>query len=173
DQGRNKPPIDGRNVMRIITWNVNGVRAVAKKGFLEFFSKMNPDLLCIQESKAHPDQVEPELLNPLGRESVWSSSHRPGYSGTVTYIREQPKSIARGIGIKKFDCEGRIVMTDHDDFLLYNIYFPNGGSGDERHRYKQEFLARLKDHLEEKLLSGRQVILVGDYNVAPLDIDVY
>lgn len=159
--------------MRIITWNVNGVRAVMKKGFFEFISKMNPDLLCIQESKAHPDQVEPELLNPFGRQSVWSSSHRPGYSGTLTYFRIPPKSVARGIGVKKFDCEGRFVITDHDDFLLYNVYFPNGGSGEERHLFKQEFLARFKDHLSEQLENGREVILVGDYNVAPQNIDVY
>ncbi len=148
--------------MRIITWNVNGVRAIAKKGFLDVLSKMNPDLLCVQETKAHPDQVEHELISPPGWQSVWSNSYRPGYSGTLTYFKIPPQSIEHGIGIKKFDCEGRFVITEHKGFWLYNVYFPNGGSGDERHRFKQEFLARFKEHLEEQLRAGHQIILVGD-----------
>ena len=140
---------------------------------MDFFSKMKPDLLCIQETKAHPDQVEDDLISPFGWQSVWSSSYRPGYSGTLTYFKTPPQSIRRGIGIKKFDCEGRFVITEYNGFLLYNVYFPNGGSGDERHRFKQEFLARFKDHIEERLQTGHEIILVGDYNVSPQEIDVY
>lgn len=159
--------------MKIITWNVNGIRACGKKGLGSFIRKEDPDLLCLQETKAHRDQVEEDLRAPEGRLSFWSSSQRPGYSGVVTFARNQPLAVRQGIGIRKFDSEGRFVVTDHGAFLLYNVYFPNGGSGSERHEFKQEFLVRFRDHLEEVYREGREIILVGDYNVAYLDIDVY
>lgn len=159
--------------MKIITWNVNGIRAIAKKGFYEFISKMSPDILCLQETKAHPDQVEPELLNPFGLKSHWSVAQRPGYSGTVTYAKADVTTVQTGIGIKKYDAEGRFVITDHADFLLYNVYFPNGGASEERHLFKQEFLKKFTSHLQRDIQAGREIILVGDYNVAHKDIDVY
>jgi exodeoxyribonuclease III len=159
--------------MKIITWNVNGIRSVAQKGFYEFVSKTNPDILCLQETKAHPDQVEPQLLNPFGRESHWSSAIKKGYSGTATFLKTPAQKITKGIGIKKFDSEGRFVISDHDDFLLYNVYFPNGGSGDERHQFKQEFLQKFTKHLQKDISAGREVVLVGDYNVAHTEIDVF
>ena len=159
--------------MKIISWNVNGIRAVAKKGFYEFVQLKAPDVLCLQETKAHPDQIEPALLNPFQLKSYWSSANRPGYSGTVTYSNLELKRVDYGIGIKKFDSEGRFVVTDHDDFLIYNVYFPNGSSREERHLFKQEFLKKIAEHLQKTLKSGREVILVGDYNVAHQSIDVY
>jgi exodeoxyribonuclease-3 len=159
--------------MRIITWNVNGVRAIAKKGFLEFLNAEGPDILCLQETKAHPDQVEPKIVNPIGYKSYWSPAQRPGYSGTATYTKSEIVDVKSGIGIKKFDSEGRFVVTDHGDFLLYNVYFPNGGSGEERHLFKQEFLKKFTEHLNAKIKAGREIVLVGDYNVAHLEIDVY
>ena len=157
----------------IVTWNVNGIRAVAKKGFFEFLTKADPHILCLQETKAHPDQVPPELRNPQGRQGLWSAAQRPGYSGTATFLKEKPDDVTYGIGVKKFDSEGRFVITDHDDFLLYNVYFPNGGSGDERQKFKMEFLKKFGEHLHEDIQKGREVILVGDYNIAHADIDVY
>lgn len=159
--------------MRIITWNVNGIRAVLKKGFLEFVEKYDPEILCLQETKAHPEQVEPSLVHPGGRVSFWSSAVKRGYSGTATFCMEAPLEVLKGIGIRKFDSEGRFVVTDHKDFLLYNVYFPNGGSGEERHQFKQEFLVKFLRHLKKQIDAGRQVILVGDYNIAHLEIDVY
>ncbi len=161
-----------RGKMKIITWNVNGIRAVAKKGFADFIAKLDPDILCLQETKAHPDQVEVELLNPLNRKSYWSSASRRGYSGTATYVKSDVPA-SYGIGIKKFDSEGRFVVTEHEDFLLYNVYFPNGGSGDERHDFKQEFLRKFTSHLKSQIKSGHEIVLVGDYNVAHEEIDVY
>lgn len=159
--------------MKIITWNVNGIRAVAKKGFHEFIDKYDPDILCLQETKAHPDQVEPNLINPSGRQSYWSSAFRPGYSGTATFVKAPAVAVQYGIGVKKFDSEGRFVITDHGDFLLYNVYFPNGASREERHDFKQEFLKLFTQHLKKDMRAGREVVLVGDYNVAHRDIDVY
>jgi len=162
--------------MKIITWNVNGIRAVAKKGFAEFIASEQPDILCLQESKARKEQCPPEVVNVPGYKSFWSSAQRAGYSGTVTYVKEhkaEPVEVHLGIGIERFDSEGRFVVTDHEDFLLYNVYFPNGGSGDVRYQFKQEFLKEFTLHLTEKIKEGREIILVGDYNVAHQEIDVY
>lgn len=159
--------------MKIITWNVNGIRAVAQKGLNEFREKEKPDFLCLQETKCHPDQVEESLTSPKGWQGYWSAAQRAGYSGTVTFCRETPQEVARGFGIPRFDAEGRMVVTQHPKFTLYNVYFPNGGSGQERHDFKQDFLKRFGHHLVKKAKAGENIILVGDYNVAYMDIDVY
>lgn len=159
--------------MKIITWNVNGIRAAYKKGFIEFIEREEPDILCVQETKAHREQCEPPLVNAAGRESFWSSAVRKGYSGVATFVTKSPKHVEHGLGLPEFDSEGRIVVTDHGDFELYNIYFPNGGSGPERHDYKQKFLFELNAILKPKVDAGKKIIVVGDYNVAHRDIDVY
>jgi exodeoxyribonuclease-3 len=159
--------------VKIATWNVNGIRSVTKKGFYEFWEKTEPDILCLQETKAHPDLLEDALVTPIGWQSYWSSAQRAGYSGVVTYCRTAPEQVSYGIGIPKFDAEGRIVVTRFKEFTLFNIYFPNGGSGQERHLFKQEFLRKLQTHLLRRLEAGEQIVVVGDYNVAYLDIDVH
>ncbi|HVK60946.1 MAG TPA: exodeoxyribonuclease III [Bdellovibrionales bacterium] len=159
--------------MKIMSFNVNGIRAVYKKGFVEFVEREQPDILCVQETKANKDQCEPGIINPDGMLSYWSSGIRKGYSGTATFVRKEPKGTASGIGISEYDSEGRFVITDHGDFTLYNIYFPNGGSGPERHDFKQKFLRDLNEHLKPLVDGGRPLIVVGDYNVARKPIDVY
>ncbi|MGE0762432.1 MAG: exodeoxyribonuclease III [Bdellovibrionales bacterium] len=159
--------------MKIITWNVNGIRACAQKGLFSYLRREAPDMLCLQETKAHPDQLDQDTRLPEGYLSYWSSAQRKGYSGIVTYTKQEPVHVDYGINIRKFDSEGRFVITDHKDFLLFNVYFPNGGSGPERHEFKQEFLTRFLSHLTNLKDSGREIILVGDYNVAYLDIDVH
>lgn len=159
--------------MKIISWNVNGIRACHKKGLIDFVNKENPDIFCVQETKAHIEQVEVEAKQLHRNFAYWSSGVRKGYSGVATFVNEEPKSIAHGIGIEAYDREGRIVLTDHGAFDLYNIYFPNGGSGEERHQFKQQFLKDLNLHLKEKLKTGRQIVVVGDYNVAHQAMDVY
>lgn len=163
----------GGSSLRIISWNVNGIRAVLKKGLTEFIAKNDPDIFCVQETKAHPEQVESPELDALNRKSFWSSASRRGYSGTATFCKLKPVNVETGIGIRKFDSEGRFVVTDHKDFLLYNVYFPNGGSGEERHDFKQEFLVKFLRHLKKQMSAGREIILVGDYNIAHTEIDVY
>jgi len=159
--------------MKIITWNVNGIRAASQKGLREFWQREQPDVLCLQETKAHPDQLPTELTAPEGWRGFWSAAQRPGYSGVVTFTRETPQEVTYGIGIPKFDAEGRIVVTKFKKFSLYNVYFPNGGSGEERHLFKQEFLKRFSHHLHKRTLAGENVVVVGDYNVAYQDADVY
>lgn len=158
---------------KVITWNVNGIRACAQKGLFSYLRREQPDYFCLQETKAHPDQLDEETRVPEGRTSFWSSAQKKGYSGVAIFTPHKPLAVDYGIGIRKFDSEGRFVISDCGDFLLYNIYFPNGGSGPERHQFKQEFLIRLNLHLKSQIEQGREIIVVGDYNVAYLDIDVY
>lgn len=159
--------------MKLITWNVNGLRAISKKGFHEFMSQHQPDILCLQEIKAHVDQIEDELKSIAGWQAYFSSAIRRGYSGVGTYSKQKALNVMAGIGIRKFDLEGRFIITDYGNFLLYNIYFPNGSSSQARHDYKQEFLYKLNRHLQKDISNGRQIIVVGDYNVAHLQQDVF
>ena len=160
--------------MKLVCWNVNGIRACQKKGFLDFFERVKPDVLCLQETKAEPEQLDDTLINPMNYDSYWSSCKtRRGYSGTVTYTHLPVEDVRHGIGIKKFDDEGRFVVTKFPDFLLYNVYFPNGAAREERHLFKQEFLKKFHRHLMKQVASGEKVILVGDYNVAHTEIDIH
>ena len=159
--------------MKIVTWNVNGIRACSKKGLLQYMERENPDILCLQETKAHPEQLDETLLHPDGWTAYWSSALKRGYSGTVTYTKPSPESVQHGIRVRKFDSEGRFVVTDYGDFLLYNVYFPNGAASDERHDFKQEFLEKFRRHLSRKIAAGREIIVLGDYNVAYREIDVH
>lgn len=159
--------------MKIVSWNVNGIRAVAKKGLSDFIASEKPDILCLQETKANPDQVEDEIKNLGYRNSYWSSAVRKGYSGVATFTNLDPLRIERGIGFEAYDSEGRIVVTEFPQFELFNIYFPNGGSGEERHFFKQKFLKDLSDFVRPKLIAGKPIIIVGDYNIAHREIDVF
>ncbi|PWU20902.1 MAG: exodeoxyribonuclease III [Bdellovibrio sp.] len=159
--------------MRIISWNVNGIRACAKKGLLEFVRNHKSDILCLQETKAHLEQCEDPLRNLGFSFANWSSAHRKGYSGVATFSVLKPMGVQCGIDVHAYDCEGRFVISDYGEFELYNIYFPNGGSGEERHHFKQRFLKDLAHHLTPKVTAGKKLIVVGDYNVAHAEIDVF
>lgn len=159
--------------MKIVSWNVNGIRACYKKNLATFVQTYQPDILCLQETKAHIDQVEPEARKLGYKNSYWSSAIRKGYSGVATFLNQAPAQIEFGFGYDEYTKEGRIVWTQHLEFDLYNIYFPNGGSGDERHQFKQVFLARLNEHLKTQLKLGKKIVVVGDYNVAHQEMDVY
>jgi exodeoxyribonuclease-3 len=159
--------------VKLVTWNVNGIRASYDKGLYQFVQEYAPDILCLQETKAHKDQVEPSKQS-LGYEyNYWSSAQRKGYSGVATFLNEQPKKVITTLDNQDYEKEGRIIWSQHEEFDLYNIYFPNGGSGVERHNFKQKFLKELVAHLKFEMKKGKQIIVVGDYNVAYLEIDVH
>jgi exodeoxyribonuclease III len=158
--------------MRILCWNVNGIRAAQKKGFLDFVKRENPDVLCLQETKAMPEQLDEVLLNIEGYTSHFASAEKKGYSGVAIYTRTKPKSITNGCGATRFDCEGRVISADYGDFILYNIYFPNGGRGPERVRYKLDFYDHLLEQWQELRSDGRELIICGDFNTAHKEIDV-
>lgn len=160
--------------MKIATWNVNGIRAVFKKGFTDFVHKVNPDVLCLQETKVHPDQLKDFQKNLYPCE-YWSvCGRKKGYSGTAVFSKKPALNIWKGMEIKKFDWEGRIIAFEDQNFVLISVYFPNGALTRERHLFKQEFLRRFPWFLTElRKKTEKELIIVGDYNVAYKDIDVY
>ncbi|KRQ87390.1 Exodeoxyribonuclease [Caloramator mitchellensis] len=158
--------------MRIYTWNVNGLRAIAKKGFFDFLSSENPDILCIQETKLQEDQLDDEIKNLDGYYTYFSYAEKKGYSGVAIFSKTEPNQIAYGIGIDEFDREGRILIAEYDDFTLFNIYFPNGKMSDERLDYKLRFYDALMDYSKKLLDQGKKLIICGDYNTAHNEIDL-
>lgn len=160
-------------IMKLVSWNVNGIRACYEKGLKQFILDYSPDILCLQETKAQMDQVTPEVQSLSYPSYCWSSAQKKGYSGVATFSKFAPKAYLKGWGQEQYDSEGRIVISQFEKFDLYNIYFPNGGSSEERHLFKQQFLKDLVTHLKPKLEVRRPLIIVGDYNIAPHEIDVY
>ncbi len=157
---------------RILSWNVNGLRAVHKKGFVDWLAAERPDALCMQEVRADLDQLPPDLREPAGYRAYFTAGERKGYSGVALYSKETPESVSHGIGIGEFDREGRFVVADYGEFLLYNIYFPNGSASAERLDYKLAFYDVFLDHAVELKATGRKVIVCGDFNTAHKQIDL-
>ena len=158
--------------MKLISWNVNGIRAATKKGFLNYLNQEEPDILCIQESKAHKEQLTSEILEDHGYYTYWHSGIRKGYSGVATFCKDEPLYIQEGLGIEKYDVEGRVLITEHENFLLYNIYFPNGQKDEFRLKYKLDFYDDLLPIINEQVESGNSVIVTGDWNTAHKPIDL-
>lgn len=159
--------------MKIVSWNVNGLRSLAKDGYWEsFLTATKPDIFCLQETKAEPGQLSEAFLSPAGYSAFFSSSEvRKGYSGVALYSRVEPLRVIYGMGIKEFDQEGRVVGAEFDDFWLINAYFPNGGQGPERLDYKLRFYDAFLTFIE-KLRREKPVIFCGDVNTAHEEIDL-
>jgi exodeoxyribonuclease-3 len=158
--------------MKIISWNVNGIRAVQKKGFLDWFKSEAPDILCLQETKAEKEQLDEALLSVPGYSSFWCSAEKKGYSGVAVYTRQQPKSVEYGLGKKEFDSEGRTLVLDFGTFVLFNIYYPNGGAGNKRVPFKMAFYDLFFKKVEKLRKEGRHVVICGDVNTAHEEIDL-
>lgn len=158
--------------MKIYSWNVNGIRAIQKKGFIDWVTKEQPDILCIQETKANIEQLDEEIVNIEGYYSYFNSAERKGYSGVATYTKIKPLSVKCGIGIEKFDSEGRVIITEYSEFTLLNIYFPNGQKDEERLNYKMEFYDSILDYCNDLKSQGKRLIISGDYNTAHREIDL-
>ncbi len=158
--------------MKIYSWNVNGIRAVQKKGFVDWVLKEKPDILCLQETKANSEQLDEEILNINGYTSHFHSAEKKGYSGVAVYTRAEPVSYSHGIGIGKYDAEGRVQVLDYGDFMLINAYFPNGQMSDERLQYKLDFNEAMLELCNSLVKKKKNVILCGDYNTAHNEIDL-
>ena len=158
--------------MKLFSWNVNGVRAIEKKGFLDWLSSASPDVLCIQETKAKFEQLPDTLQNIDGYFSYWHSAEKLGYSGVATFSKKEPLHVQYGLGIDKYDKEGRVLITEFDNFLLYNIYFPNGQKDEIRLQYKLDFYDDLLEIIDVQVASGNNVIVAGDWNTAHKEIDL-
>jgi exodeoxyribonuclease-3 len=161
--------------MKIVSWNVNGLRAIHRRNqFLPYLEEYSPDILCVQETKAHPEQLDDILHAPTGYTFVGfhSCSIKKGYSGVATYSKVKPDEHGTGFGIEKFDQEGRVMQTRFGSTVLFNVYFPNGGQGDERIAYKLDFYDALFAHCKRLEDEGKDVIVCGDYNTAHTEDDL-
>jgi len=164
--------VNQKKSVRLMSWNVNGLRAVYKKGFSDWFRSEHPDILCLQETKASPDQLPEELTHVDGYNVFYSSAEKKGYSGVALFSSEKPLSVDTGFGIERFDSEGRIIIARYEHFHLYNIYFPNGKSSEERLSYKMDFYDAFYDHVNNCRKAGNDVIVCGDVNTAHKEIDL-
>ncbi len=154
--------------MKLLSWNVNGIRAVLKKGLLGFIQKNKPDILCLQETKASPEQVELELP---GYRQYWNSAEKKGYAGTVIISKTEPLSVKNGMGIAEHDREGRVIAAEYPDFFLVNVYTPNAKRDLSRLDYRIKWDIDFLKHLK-KLEKKKPVIFCGDLNVAHTEIDL-
>lgn len=158
--------------MKIYAWNVNGLRAIEKKGFLDWVQHEHPDILCLQETKIQAEQLTYNLRNIPGYHSYFSCAERKGYSGVATYSRQKPLAVHHGIGIDRFDREGRIIVAEYPVFTHLNIYFPNSQKGEERLIYKLEFHQAVLDYCDRLVAEGKKVVISGDFNTAHREIDL-
>lgn len=169
-----KPPAAKATPSRgktLISWNVNGIRAVEKKGFAGLVQALAPDVFAIQETKAHPDQLSEELLHIPGYHSFWHSATRRGYSGVAVYSKDEPRQVLTGLGIEAFDQEGRVLTLEFDSFFLINAYFPNAQHGLPRIDFKIDF-NRALHRFADGLARQKSVVICGDFNVAHKAIDL-
>ncbi|MBI9017887.1 MAG: exodeoxyribonuclease III [Phycisphaerae bacterium] len=158
--------------IRILNWNVNGLRAAYRKGFIDWLKAEKPDVMCVQEGKAHLDQLPKKMIEVDGYDFYLNSAERKGYSGVASWCAIEPVSVTHGFGIEKFDVEGRVQELDFGDFVLFNVYFPNGGASPERLAYKMEFYAEFLEHLKGLNPKKKNIIVCGDVNTAHKEIDL-
>lgn len=160
-------------MFRIITFNANGIRAAARKGFFAWMAAQQPDIVCMQETKAQEHQLPPEALDLPEFTSAFVDAQKKGYSGVAIFARRAPDRIVRGLGIAEYDAEGRFVRMDFGDLSIVSVYVPSGTSGPERQAVKEAFLDRFIAILAQLKNEGRRFVVCGDYNIAHRDIDVF
>ncbi len=158
--------------LHLLSWNVNGIRAMEKRGFVEWLNEVSPDVLCLQETKAQPNQLSASLHSPDGYHVYWNHPERKGYSGVALFSREEPLQVQAGFGIDQFDTEGRVLVARYPAFLLFNVYFPNGKMSDERLQYKLRFYDAFLAHLTALRSRGERIVICGDYNTAHKEVDL-
>jgi exodeoxyribonuclease-3 len=158
--------------LTLLSWNVNGVRAAQRKGFLEWFTKTQPDILGIQETKAQTEQVSRELYSPEGYNAYWSSAERKGYAGTAVFSKRLPDKVEYDLGEERFAGEGRLIILHFPEFVFFNVYVPNGGAENYRVPYKLEYCDRMLEAAEGFRKQGRGVVICGDINTAHREIDI-
>ena len=159
--------------MRLISYNVNGIRAAIKKGFLEWLATDPADIICLQETKAVKENIDHSLIENLGYETFWFSAEKKGYSGVAIFTKTKPDALFYGNGIMQSDAEGRVIRADFGNITLLNCYFPSGTSGDIRQTYKYQWLDEFFEYVNELRKSRPNIIICGDYNIAHKAIDIH
>ena len=158
--------------IKIISWNVNGIRAAEKHGFLEWLDRESPEILCVQETKAQPEQLSKGLLEPPGYATYWNYPERKGYSGVATFTKDEPVNVEYDLGTFHADTEGRIVITEYENFILMNVYFPNGKKDEQRLNYKMEFYEAFLELVKPLISRDEKLVICGDVNTAHKEIDL-
>lgn len=158
--------------MRIISFNLNGIRSAARKGFFEWLMLQNADIVCLQEIKAQASDMTEQMLSPPGYHGYYNYAETKGYSGVALYCRQKPLCVQRGFGNAEFDVEGRYIMADFAGFSVVSLYLPSGSSGEKRQKAKFRFMEPFLVHLREWRANGRELIICGDWNIAHKEIDL-
>lgn len=160
--------------MKIISYNVNGIRSALSKNWLSWLQAADPDVVCLQEIKATPDQlVDLLLLEQMGYEHYWNPAEKKGYSGTAIFTKHSPKHVEYGCGIEEYDREGRVIRADFDGFSVMSTYFPSGSSGEERQVFKYRFLDDFQEYADKIKLDYPKLVISGDYNICHRPIDIH
>jgi len=158
--------------IELLCWNVNGVRAVKGKGFLDWLYRESPGIIALQETKAHLEQLDIDLREPPGYYTYWNYPERKGYSGVAIFAREEPVSVRYGFGETDLDMEGRVIIAEYPGFTLFNIYFPNGKKDESRLRYKMDFYEAFLQFADSLKTAGKKLVICGDLNTAHNEIDL-
>ncbi len=158
--------------IKLLSWNVNGIRAIKNKGFLEWISRESPDILCVQETKARPEQLDAELTEPPGYRTYWNYPERKGYSGVAVFTKEEPADVRYDFTGSGLEVEGRVIIAEYPEFTLCDIYYPNGKSGPERLAYKMTFYETFLTYADSLKKAGKKLVICGDVNTAHNEIDL-
>ena len=159
--------------MRIISYNVNGIRAAIKKGFIDWLATDPADIICLQETKALITDIKVEDFEALGYKPYWFSAQKKGYSGVAFLSKIAPSEVVYGSSIEQSDFEGRVINATFNGITIVNAYFPSGTSGDERQTYKYQWLAEFEEYLEQLRKTTPNLVITGDYNIAHTEIDIH
>ena len=162
----------GQRVMRIITANVNGIRAAERKGFFDWMKKQRADVICIQETKAQEHQLDDELFYPKGYHCYYFDAEKKGYSGVAIYCKTKPNKITKGLGWAHADTEGRWIQAEFDGITVASLYLPSGSSSPERHQNKLKFMQQLAEDMKGMKRKRREFVICGDFNVVHKEIDI-
>ena len=159
--------------MKIVSFNINGIRAAVNKGLWDWIQQEQPDYIGFQEVKATPEQIDLQLMRDLGYHIIWHAAEKKGYSGVAVFSKQQADQAVIGVSMEKYDAEGRVIRTDFGDLTLLNCYFPSGSSGEDRHAFKLEFLEDFKAWVSRLKEERPNLIVLGDYNIVHTALDIH
>ena len=159
--------------MKIITYNINGIRAALRKGLDKWLKSTDPDVICLQEIKAREEQFDSSIFTNLGYHCYWYSAQKPGYSGTAILCKEKPNKVIYGMNYESYDEEGRVMRVDFENYSIISVYMPSGSSGDYRQAFKITFLGDFHNYISELIQRVPNLIIAGDYNICHKAIDIH